>query len=114
MGAPWPEEEAPSASPAQPEFDLQQRKSEHWVWQPIQSPPIPEVENKQWPRNDLDQYLIARLEEVGLQPSPDVDQSTLLRRLYFDLIGLPPTPEQAAEFLSDDSHRRLSDWSMRC
>lgn len=105
MGAPWPEEAAPTAEAARPKFDLLQRKSEHWVWQPVQSPAVPEVINKTWPRDELDHFVLAKLEAAAakLQPASDTDRSALMRRLYFDLIGLPPTLEQAASFLSDTS-----------
>lgn len=103
MGAPWPKEDPPSSNAVRPDFDLQKRKSEHWVWQPVQSPAIPEVANKQWPRNDADHFILSRLEAAKLQPAADTDRLSLMRRLYFDLIGLPPTPEQAAEFLGDTS-----------
>lgn len=103
MGAPWPKEEAPRAEAARPEFDLQQRRSDHWVWQPIQSPENPEVTDTQWPRDDLDHFLLAKLEGAQLQPSSDADRTALMRRLYFDLIGLPPAPEQAAAFLNNTS-----------
>lgn len=101
MGAPWPKEVAPTGQSARPDFDLQKRKAEHWVWQPVQSPPVPEVANDQWPRDELDRFVLARLEDAKLKPAGDADRSALLRRLCFDLIGLPPTPEQAAKFLLD-------------
>ncbi len=103
MGAPWPEEAAPTAKASRPEFDLQQRKAEHWVWQPIQSPPVPKVIDQAWPRDDLDRFVLAQLEDANLHPTRDADRTALMRRLYFDLIGLPPTPEQAATFLADAS-----------
>ncbi len=103
MGAPWPEEAAPTAQTTRPEFDLQQRKAQHWVWQPIQSPEVPDVIDHAWPRDDLDRFVLAQLEDASLHPTHDADRTALMRRLYFDLIGLPPTPEQAAKFLADTS-----------
>ena len=103
MGAPWPEEAAPTAQGTRPEFDLQQRKAEHWVWQPIQSPQVPKVVDHAWPRDDLDRFVLAQLEAANLHPTRDTDRTALMRRLYLDLIGLPPTPEQAATFLADAS-----------
>lgn len=103
MGAPWPKEEAPTAETNRPEFNLPQRKAGHWVWQPIQSPAIPEVADANWPRNELDHFVLAKLKEAELTPAGDADRAALLRRLYFDLIGLPPTPEQAETFLSNTS-----------
>lgn len=103
MGAPWPKEAAPAAATDRPEFDLPQRKADHWVWQAVSSPAVPEVENHAWPRSHLDNFVLSKLEQAKLQPSADSDRSALMRRLYFDLIGLPPSPEQAARFLADNS-----------
>ena len=101
MGAPWPSEEGPKAVENRPKFDLQSRRSEHWVWQPIRSPELPAVADSDWPNNDIDHFVLAELEEARLQPSADTDRASLLRRLYFDLIGLPPTPQQVHAFLAD-------------
>ncbi len=101
MGAPWPKEDAPSSSALSAGFDLQSRKAEHWVWQPVRRSPPPKVSDETWPRNEIDYYVLARLEDEKLKPSADTERSALLRRLYFDLIGLPPTPEQAEKFLGD-------------
>lgn len=74
-----------------------------WSFQPITDPAIPDVEPSAWPASDLDRFVWAKLRERGLRPSPPADPSTLLRRLYYDLIGLPPTPEQVASFTADPS-----------
>ncbi len=103
IGAPWPDEETPIDSASPPEFDLQQRKRDHWVWQPVHSPAIPDVTDREWPHNDIDRFVLARLESAQLKPASDTDRSALLRRLYFDLIGLPPTPQQTQQFLNDQS-----------
>ena len=103
MGGAWPDEAVPTGEAAAAEFNLQQRKADHWVWQPIESPTIPEVDDTAWPRDEVDHFILARLEAAGLTPAGDADRTALLRRLYFDLIGLPPTPEQSAKFLSDTS-----------
>lgn len=107
MGAPWPKEAAPTADKNGPEFDLQQRKSEHWVWQPIRAPEVPDVADTSWPRDELDNFILAKLAEADLRPAADVDRSALLRRLYFDLIGLPPTPAQATAFLNDSTPQAM-------
>ncbi len=70
----------------------------HWSYQPIVRPALPSVKNSAWVRNDLDRFILAKLEAKGLQPSPEADPRTLIRRLYFDLLGLPPAPEEVAEF----------------
>lgn len=103
MGAAWPEEAAPTAESSRPEFDLQRRTSEHWVWQPIGSPEVPEVADTSWPRDSLDNFVLAKLDDAGLPPAVDVDRAALMRRLYFDLTGLPPTVAQATAFLKDES-----------
>lgn len=107
MGAPWPDEAAPTGQSSAEVFDLQQRKADHWVWQPIQSPAIPEVADTNWPHDELDHFVLAKLEEAKLTPAGDADRAALMRRLYFDLIGLPPTPEQTAKFLGDSSDGAL-------
>lgn len=103
MGATWPKEAAPTAETSPPEFDLQRRKSEHWVWQPIRSPEVPEVADPSWPRDSLDNFVLAKLDDANLKPAGDVDRASLLRRLFFDLTGLPPTVAQATAFLADES-----------
>lgn len=72
----------------------------HWAYQPVNSPSPPSVSNRKWPRGAIDQFILARLESAKLKPVPDADPETLCRRLYFDLIGLPPTPEQLDVFAS--------------
>ena len=109
MGAPWPKEDVPEANAQRPEFDLEQRRDEHWVWQPIQSPQLPNVQNNAWSHDDLDRFILARLEQADLQPAADAERSALMRRLYFDLIGLPPTPEQAEKFLNDNSEKAIEN-----
>ena len=74
-----------------------------WAYLPPDLPEEPAVENASWPRNAIDNFVLARLEAEGLEPSPEADKITLLRRVTFDLTGLPPTPEQVDSFLDDDS-----------
>lgn len=77
--------------------------AEHWSFvKPRRSEP-PAVRNSSWPRNDLDRHVLARLEAEGLAPSPEADRHTLLRRMSFDLTGLPPTAEEVACFIADES-----------
>jgi len=102
MGAPWPDEPAPSAEYKPVDvFDLAKRKAEHWAWQPVRATQPPAVQRADWPLNPVDQFILARLEREGLNPAPEADKRTLIRRLYFDLIGLPPTPEQIEAFVND-------------
>ncbi|MFA6545873.1 MAG: DUF1549 domain-containing protein, partial [Limisphaerales bacterium] len=73
----------------------------HWSYQPVVRPALPPVKNSAWARNELDRFILAKLEEKGLQPSPEADPRTLIRRLYFDLIGLPPSPEEVEAFVRE-------------
>lgn len=68
-------------------------KTNHWAYQPVTNPRPPRVKNFKWPRNDIDRFVLAKLENKNLRPAPDADRRVLIRRLYFDLIGLPPPPE---------------------
>jgi hypothetical protein len=77
--------------------------SEHWAFVAPKRPPLPKVKNAGWPRNAIDQFILARLEAEGLSPSPESDRVRLLRRLTFDLTGLPPTPAEVDAFLADTS-----------
>jgi hypothetical protein len=76
---------------------------EHWAYVAPKRPPVPEVKDKSWPRNAIDNFILARLESEGLRPSPEADRATLLRRLSFDLTGLPPTAEEVNAFIADKS-----------
>jgi hypothetical protein len=84
----------------------------HWAFIKPTQPPLPKVRDKSWPQNEIDHFLLARLEKEKLKPSPRADKYTLVRRLYLDLIGLPPTPAEADSFLNDTSptaYERLVD-----
>lgn len=75
----------------------------HWSFIPLEETPVPEVVNKEWPKNTIDNFVLARLEQEGMQPSPPADKERLLRRVSFDLTGLPPTLEEIDAFLADES-----------
>ncbi len=74
-----------------------------WPWTPLKKPAVPDVKQKSRVKNPIDAFVLAKLEEKGMQPAPPVSRRQLLRRLYFDLIGLPPTPEEMEAFLNDRS-----------
>lgn len=76
---------------------------DHWSFRPITRPEPPPVKNAAWVRNPIDAFVLARLEREGLAPSPEADPATLLRRLSFDLTGLPPSPAEVNEFVSQYS-----------
>jgi mono/diheme cytochrome c family protein len=75
----------------------------HWAFTPPVRPPLPAVKDESWVRSPIDRFILARHEAERLHPSPEASKTTLLRRLYLDLIGLPPTPEQVDTFLADPS-----------
>ncbi|MEZ6058804.1 MAG: PSD1 and planctomycete cytochrome C domain-containing protein [Planctomycetaceae bacterium] len=100
-GAPWPKDLDTAAPPPATEIPLEERKRAHWAWQPIQRAETPAVEHADWPKSDVDRFVLAQMEAAGLQPTMDADRPALVRRLYFDLIGLPPTVAQVAAFVND-------------
>ncbi len=75
----------------------------HWAYVPPARPELPAVRNAEWVRNPIDNFILARLDREGLKPSPEADKETLLRRVTYDLTGLPPTPAEVDAFLSDKS-----------
>src|SRR5262245_55448274 len=88
--------------PAEPKAATQlQLKSNHWAFQPIQQPRPPTAKNANWVKNPIDAFVLARLEKERLTPSPEADRRAQIRRLYLDLLGLPPRPEDVDEFLFD-------------
>jgi hypothetical protein len=101
-GAAWPAESVTTSSTAGG-FDLVARKAAHWAWTAVQPPPPPAVRDENWPRDPIDRFILARLEGVGLAPAPAADKRTLLRRVTFDLTGLPPTAAEIDAFQADDS-----------
>ncbi len=101
-GAPWPKGDAPSVTPMKKaEFPLQERIAAHWAWKKIERPVVPSPANQAWATSDTDRLLIARLEAAGLSPAPDADRRVLLRRICFDLTGLPPSIELQTQFFND-------------
>jgi mono/diheme cytochrome c family protein len=102
-GAAWPDELANESAAID---------AAHWAFHPPVRLALPAVQDVSWPRNAIDRFVLARLEQEGLAPSPEADRRTLVRRLYFDLLGLPPAPEDVATFVADDSsgaYERLVD-----
>ncbi|HXG64641.1 MAG TPA: DUF1553 domain-containing protein [Blastocatellia bacterium] len=75
----------------------------HWAYLTPKRSELPKVSNAAWPRNPIDYFILARLEREGLKPSPEADKITLLRRVHYDLTGLPPTPAEVDAFLADKS-----------
>ena len=112
MGAPWPEDSlaaaADSPDPTEP-FDLERRRRTHWAWQPVRQVDPPAVRDDAWPRDAVDRFILASLEAAELEPASPADRHTLIRRLSFDLRGLPPTPAEIARFVSDTSPTAFTD-----
>ena len=75
----------------------------HWSFIPPERPQFPSVKNQKWPRNAIDHFTLARLEKENLKPNPEANKTTLIRRVTFDLTGLPPTIEEVDAFLADKS-----------
>ena len=80
----------------------------HWAFVPPQKKPLPTVRNADWPSNELDRFILAKLEAVGVAPSKQASRSALVRRLYLDLTGLPPAPEESLAFVQDGSPEAYS------
>jgi hypothetical protein len=102
MGAPHTGKSAAVAS-----VDSPASKTNHWAYQPVRAAKVPEPKSKNWPKNDIDRFILAKLETKALQPGPDAERRVLIRRLYFNLIGLPPPREV---LLSEDaSYEQIVD-----
>src|SRR5690349_18071080 len=90
-GAIWPEETA----------DQARAVTRHWAFEPLAHPSLPAVRDTSWAANEIDRFVLARLEEQDMRPAPPADRRTLLRRASFDLIGLPPTQREIDDFEHD-------------
>jgi cytochrome c553 len=97
MEAPWPGKAEPKAA-VNGSFNIVARQASHWAWKPIENKLPPAVNDANWPVSSIDRFILAKLEEKGITPARAAEPRVLLRRVYFDLIGLPPTPEQVVEF----------------
>jgi hypothetical protein len=100
MGAPDPRDGGPK--PVRVEIDIAKGR-QFWAFQPPKKVAPPTVSDAAWPKSDIDHFLLAGLESKGLKPVGDADKRTLIRRAYFDLTGLPPTPEEVETFVADSS-----------
>jgi mono/diheme cytochrome c family protein len=102
QGVTWPDGVVLAAPPG----------SRHWAFQPLRRPALPAVKDQAWPRNPIDRFVLTRLERERIAPAPEADRRTLIRRVSFDLIGLPPTPAEVDAFLADtrpDAYERVVD-----
>jgi hypothetical protein len=103
-GAVWPAG-GPAVQPSAKsgEYVISPEQRAYWAFQPVKKPVAPEVKDQTWPKNAIDRFILAKLEEKNLRPVRPADKRTLIRRATFDLIGLPPTPEEVEAFVSDQS-----------
>lgn len=76
----------------------------HWAYQPVTEPTLPSLEKNSWVHNPIDHFVLSKLQRNGIRPSETADRATLIKRLSYDLIGLPPTPHQVDAFVADSSH----------
>lgn len=110
MGAPWPEAVTLGKRHGPPLVDALARS--FWSFRPVVRPRVPSVKDAGWVRTPIDAFIAAKLAEAGLRPSAPAPRSSLLRRVYYDLIGLPPMPEETAAFLADpapDAYEKVVD-----
>jgi len=106
MGAPWPGQEkavAATSTIRRGKFEISDKDRAHWAFQPVARPPVPAVKNAAWVANPIDAFILAKLEAKGLQPNPPASKQELIRRLYYDVTGLPPTPQEVEAFTADPS-----------
>jgi len=111
QGAPWPATTSPEPSALSAIERVDVHRREHWAYQPVTRPSVPEV-NHASSVSPLDAFILAKLQAKGLSPSPQADRRTLIRRLAFDLTGLPPTSDEVEAFAADqspDAYERLVD-----
>ncbi len=99
-GAPWPENPGALRAAA---TDISDVDRAWWAFQPLSNPEVPALEGDTWLRNAIDHFVRRRQQEAGITPAPEAEKAILIRRLYFDLVGMPPTPDQVERFVKDES-----------
>ena len=112
IGAPWPVETGQSDSRPARIWNWDQLRTAHWAWQPIQEPELPAEDDKFWAQTPLDRFVLARRRQAAIASAPPAERRVLLRRIYFDLIGLPPPPTEVDTFvasLEPDAVARIGD-----
>ena len=121
-GAPWPEERvgrgdegkrgSKDLTTRRPNVTTPHGDLNFWSFRPLAKTPLPAVKDNAWIRSPIDRFILAKLEAKGIKPSPPADRRTLIRRLTFDLIGLPPTQEEVEAFVADwspDAFEKVTD-----
>ena len=112
LGAPYDKPLATSVKADSGKLVVTDDDRKFWSFQPLSSPSVPKVKNQSWRQNDIDAFILAKQKEKGLTPNDPVSKRSYIRRAYFDLIGLPPTPAEVDEFLADqspDAYEKLID-----
>ena len=105
MGLPWtPGAEPAGGAPAAEGFaGITEKDRSWWAYKPLEKPAVPAVKDSKWVKNPIDAFVLSRLEKKGLKMAPPASKATLIRRAYYNLTGLPPTPEEVKAFEADDS-----------
>ncbi|MDB5336814.1 MAG: Planctomycete cytochrome [Planctomycetaceae bacterium] len=106
MGLPWPE--ASGIAAPKKEMVVTDADRKHWSFRPVLDPVAPPVKDTAWPHTSIDRFVLAKLEEAGLKPSPTAGRRTLIRRAYYDLIGLPPSWDDVQAFLNDPAETSVA------
>jgi hypothetical protein len=105
-------DDAATATAELQEAPITEADRQHWAFGPLVRPEVPQAADDTWSRTPIDRFILARLKRAGLVPLPEADRATLIRRLSFDLTGLPPTPEEIDAFIADtspDAYEKLVD-----
>jgi len=103
LGAPWPASNTSLSATTAGGFQVTQAQKRWWAFQPVQARTPPSVKNVSWSRNEIDWFILAELEAHGMQPAKPAERRAWIRRATFDLIGLPPSPQDVDAFLADGS-----------
>lgn len=109
QGAPWP---GSDITKIKPRGKITAEDRQWWSFQPLKEPAVPAVKDKAWSKNEVDRFILSRLEKEGLKPASEAERTALLRRVTFDVTGLPPTPGELESFLHDsspDAYEKLID-----
>ena len=112
LGAPFDKALATSGAADEGAMQVSSDDRKFWSFQPLHQPAIPQVKQNEWAHSNIDQFILAQQQEKGLSPNDEVSKRVYIRRAYFDLIGLPPTPAEIEEFLADqspDAYEKLID-----
>jgi hypothetical protein len=105
-GAIWPQRDQPETE-APAEFEITEADRQYWAFRPLDPVPLPRLKSD-WIRSGIDAFILRKLQDAGIEPAAEADERTLIRRLYLDTTGLPPTPQRIAKYLVDRSPNRYA------